>query len=94
MRKFPMTGVLIAVAIVAFILLGGCGFTTTGDAFESTARASAAKAYDAGLVNAEQFMCNDTSVGSVKRRYLKTPGEAEIYNDFCNQAGRFEAVPK
>ena len=94
MRKFPMTGVLIAVAVVAFILLGGCGFTTTGDAFESSARGAAAKAYDAGLVNAEQFVCNDTSVGSVKRRYLKTPGEAEIYNNFCNQSGKFQATDK
>ena len=84
--------------IIIFLLLSlgiaGCGFTTSGDAFESTARGAAAKAYDAGLVNAEKFVCNDTSVGSVKRRYLKTPGEAAIYNNFCNQAGRFEAVPK
>lgn len=74
--------------------IAGCGLTATGTAFEGTARATAAKVYDEGLVNAEQFVCNDTSVGSVKRRYLKTPGEAAIYNDFCNQAGRFEAVPQ
>ena len=80
--------------MVASLAITGCGFTTSGDAFESSARGAAAKAYDAGLVNAEQFVCNDTSVGSVKRRYLKTPGEAEIYNNFCNQSGKFQATPK
>ncbi len=89
--KFPMVSVLAAVAIVAIVLLGACGFTQAGDAFEASARGAAAKAYDAGLVNAEQFVCNDASVGSIKRRYGKAPA---VYNSFCAQADVLYANPE
>ena len=82
----------IYIPVILLLALAGCGFTSAGTAFEGTARAGAAKAYDEGLENAERFVCNDTSVGSVKRRYLKTPGEAAIYNDFCSQSGLLQAV--
>lgn len=73
--------------------IAGCGLTATGTAFEATVRDKAATAYDEGLVNAELFMCNDTSVGSVKRRYFRTLGDAKIYNDFCQQSGVLRADP-
>jgi hypothetical protein len=83
----------IILLMCVMLAIAGCGFTTTGDAFESTARATVAKAYDEGLINAEQFMCNDTSVGSVKRRYFRTVGDAKIYNDFCQQSGLLRVTP-
>ncbi len=92
MNRYIPIAILYAGVLGVLLALAGCGFTSTGDAFESTARGAAAKAYDAGLENAEQFVCNDTSVGSVKRRYLKTPGEAAIYNSFCSQSGLLNAT--
>lgn len=75
--------------IVVLAALTGCGFTQAGTAVEAKARGAAAKAFDEGLENAEQFVCNDASVGSIKRRYGHAPG---VYNDFCGQADILNAA--
>ena len=42
-----------------------------------------AQAFDEGLKNAEWFICEAASVGSIKRRYGVSRSRAKSYNEFC-----------
>ena len=70
--------------LTAFVLLGACGFTPQGDAVRSAVFSSIQKAGEAGLENAEKFMCELAPVGAVKRRY----GSADVaaaYAKLCER---------
>lgn len=69
---------------VAAITLASCGFTQTGDFVRETVAVKGAQAMDEGLVNAEWFVCNAASIGSVKRRYGKSAKLADAYTALCN----------
>ena len=77
-------------ALAALLTLGACGFTPGGDLFRDTVSQKGAQAYDEGLVNAEWFVCNAASVGSIKRRYFGSTSSAATYNEFCNSSGSLE----
>ncbi len=66
----------------AALLLAGCGLTSEGQALRDAVSTKGAAAYDAGLANAEWFICQAASVGSVRRRYGS--GElADAYRELC-----------
>lgn len=73
--------------ILALLMLGGCGFTPYGDIARDIASEKGAQAMDEGLVNAEWFVCNAASVGSIKRRYGRTRESAQAYNAICGTTG-------
>lgn len=72
-------------AVLAAFSLPGCGLTETGSLVEAQVRQKAAQAYDGGIDNAVQFICNDASKGSIDRKF---GGMEDIYNDFCDAAYR------
>jgi hypothetical protein len=72
-------------AIGAVVMLAGCGQTQFGSAARDAIAERGAVAYDSGLENAEWFMCQAASVGSVKRRYGVSKEKADAYNAVCSQ---------
>ena len=64
-------------------LLGGCGFTTTGDALRAAGLDKGAQAYDRLLENSEAGMCRIGSVRAVIERYFNTPERAEAWKTLC-----------
>ena len=79
------------IALVLMLLTAGCGFTSQGTAIKELVFKGAAKAGDAGLENAERFICELVPIGAVKKRYQ---GErARAYNTLCD-AGTAEEVVK
>jgi len=68
----------------AFVLLGACGFTPQGDLIRDVVKQGTQKAGDAGLRNAEWFMCEGAPVGAVKRRYGSADA-AEAYAKLCDR---------
>ncbi len=82
-------GKIIALILVLFV--AGCGFTSQGTAIKEIIFKGAAKAGDAGLENAERFICEIAPIGAVKKRYQ---GERAVaYNTLCD-AGTAEEVVK
>jgi hypothetical protein len=71
----------------AILLLGGCGLTPQSEAVRDLAASSGAQAYDEGLANAEWFVCQAASVGSVQRRYGAAPDLAAAWRSLCLGAG-------
>lgn len=71
-------------AILAPLLLAGCGFTPQGDFARGAVRDYGAQAYDAGLENAEWFLCHAASIGSIRRKYGRDQTTADAYNQLCN----------
>ncbi len=69
--------------LVVWLLLAGCGLTPGGDLARSTIATKGAAAYDAGLENAEWFICQAASVGSIKRRYGKAQETADAWREIC-----------
>lgn len=65
-------------------LTASCGFTPQGDAVRLGVAKYGAQAMDEGLVNAEWFICNAASIGSIKRRYGKSADLAEHYRALCD----------
>ena len=74
------------IPIYLVLFLGACGLTPQGDFVREAIKSYGAKAYDEGLINAESFVCDIASVGSVRRRYGK-PGMADVYREFCGASG-------
>jgi hypothetical protein len=72
-----------AIPALALLALGACGFTEAGDTFRQTAAVKGAAAMDEGLVNAEWWICNAASVGSIQRRYGKSPEMAAAWRQLC-----------
>lgn len=83
--------IVIALACLS-LTLGGCGFTSYGDIARDVASEKGAQAMDEGLVNAEWFICNAASIGSVKRRYGRTMESAQAYNAICGLTGESAIV--
>ncbi len=80
----------IALALV-LLFTSGCGFTSQGTAIKELVFKGAAKAGDAGLENAERFICEIAPIGAVKKRYQ---GErARAYNTLCD-AGMAKEIVK
>ena len=75
-----MRHVLLLATILA---LGGCGFTTQGDAIRSGIETYGSQAMDEGLNSAEFFICRAASVGSVIRRYGKDKAQADAWKTLC-----------
>ena len=73
------------IPIFMALLLGACGLTPQGNIVRDAVKNYGAKVYDEGLKNAEWYMCEAASVGSVKRRY--SGGRADSYNDLCDRNG-------
>ncbi|HEX9770165.1 MAG TPA: hypothetical protein VGA50_13415 [Kiloniellales bacterium] len=63
--------------------LAACGFTEAGTRARDLVKSEGARAYDEGLANAEFFLCRAASVGSVQRRYGRTPETAEALRVLC-----------
>ena len=73
------------VPLVLALLLAGCGFTGQGDFVREQISERGAQAMDEGLVNAEWFLCNAASIGSIKRRYGVSDDRAETYSELCGE---------
>ena len=73
------------IILAAALFLGACGLTPQGDFVREAVKSYGAKASDAGLVNAEWYICEAAAVGSVKRRY--GGARADAYNELCNRNG-------
>ena len=64
------------ILLIALIMLSGC-------AEMQIARQKGAEFYDEGLNAAHRFECNDTSVGSIVRRYGSSVESMQRWVDFC-----------
>ena len=70
--------------VLASLLLASCGFTPQGDLVRGVVREKGAQAYDEGVVNAEFFLCQAASVGSIRRRYGGSREMMEAYQKLCS----------
>ena len=73
-------------ALLALLLLAGCGLTPQGAAVRRAVAEGTARAGDTGLENAEWFLCEAAPVGAVKRRYGADGDMASAYAKLCDQA--------
>ena len=81
----PIAAVARSLALLGLIvLLGACGFTPQGDLIRDVVKQGTQKAGDAGLRNAEWFLCEAAPVGAVKRRY-GSANAAEAYAKLCDR---------
>ena len=85
MRRLVYIPIVLAAAAAFF--LAGCGFTGAGDQARQAIVTEGAKAYDEGLKNAELFVCQAASVGSVQRRYGRSIELAEAWRTLCQGDG-------
>lgn len=69
------------------LVLAGCGLTPQGDIVRSTVAERGAEVMDGGLTNAEWFLCQAASVGSIKRRYGSSAEKSKAYTDLCRESG-------
>ena len=74
------------IPIILALMLTGCGFTPQGNVLRGAVFSGVQKAGEAGLENAEKFMCELAPVGAVKRRY-GTPEAAAAYKKLCERGG-------
>ena len=72
--------------VAGVLLLAGCGFTPQGDVLRAAVKSGGARVMDEGLNNAEWYICQAASIGSVRRRYGK-PGLSDAYRTLCDEAG-------
>lgn len=79
-------------AIGLALFLAGCGFTPQGDLARETLVTKGAQAADEGLVNAEWFVCQAATIGSVKRKYGVSRERADAYNRFCPDTSGAEII--
>ena len=81
MRRTLLSAALLA----AVALLAGCGFTPQGAAVRRAVAEGTARAGEAGLENAEWFLCEAAPVGAVKRRYGADGKMASAYTKLCDR---------
>ncbi len=74
-----------ALPLLLGLPLGACGFTPYGSAAKTAILEYGAKANDEGLDNAEGWICDGASVGSVKRRYGQSQEKADAYKALCKR---------
>jgi hypothetical protein len=72
------------IAVVAMLVLTGCGVTPAGQAAREAVEKYAATIADGELENLEWALCNAVSVGAVKRRYDGNSEKGKAYIAFCN----------
>lgn len=70
-------------AVSVLLGLSACGFTPQGEAFRQEVSQRGAQAFDQGLENAEWFICQAASVGSIKRRYGRDQEAADAWQKLC-----------
>ena len=71
--------------LTAAMLVSACGFTPEGNLIRSAVADKGAQAYDEGLGNAEWYICNAASIGSIRRRYGTSEDRAALYRSLCKQ---------
>jgi hypothetical protein len=81
-----------AIVFTSALLLTGCGQTSFGDTVRSTIAERGAKAYDTGLENAEWFICQAASIGSIRRRYGQNPISAGAYRILCEMPSQADLL--
>jgi hypothetical protein len=79
----PIAAIVLLLATAP--LATACGFTPEGQAVREAIAVKGAAAFDAGLENAEWFICQAASVGSVRRRYGGSAGLADAYRNLCER---------
>ena len=79
-------------ALLLALPLAACGFTQAGDFARDAVADYGAQAMDEGLVNAEFFVCQAASVGSVMRRYGASAEKAEAWRALCQRDPEGEIV--
>jgi len=72
--------------VLVLLALAGCGFTSQGNLIREVVKQGTQKAGEAGLENAEWFLCEAAPVGAVKRRY-GSADVAEAYAKLCERGG-------
>ena len=84
----------IFLAAAAAFFLSACGLTPGGSFAREAVLDKGGEAYDEGLVNAEAFMCQVASVGSVQRRYGGSMELAQAWRALCrgNAAASVEII--
>lgn len=68
------------------LLLSACEFAPQGSAIRAAIKEGGAKVMDESLGNAEWWLCQGASIGSIKRRY--GGGKSDAYNELCEQGGK------
>ena len=89
---FGAASYAIAGALLGAFLLAGCGLTPQGDFARRAVATEGARIMDAGLENAEWFLCNAASIASVKRRYGKNQDTADAYRQLCDGNGQVDLL--
>lgn len=80
------------IVVIVALFVAGCGLTPYGDVAREAVRIQGAKVADAGLANAEWFICNAATTGAVQRRYGPHPDLMAAYTKICD-ANRARQVP-
>lgn len=70
-------------AFAALLPLGGCGFTSYGDAARDAVEDYGSRGADALLENSEFIVCRAAPVGAVIRRYGRSQETAEAWKTLC-----------
>lgn len=78
-----MSNKQLPLALAASLILAGCGLTREGTFVSDAVKVKGAQVYDAGLDNAEFFICQAASVGSVIRRYGRDWATASAWRTLC-----------
>ena len=65
------------ILLIAVSIMAGCS------TFDQSVRPKVAAVYDRALESAETTICNDASVGSVKRRYWGSKERAREWANIC-----------
>lgn len=68
--------------IILVLFLVGC--TSQGGLVADLVKQRGAEAFDTGLENAEWYICEAASIGSIKRRYAGAMASA--YNGLCDRS--------
>lgn len=71
---------MVFLTAILILVVSGCGTMHT---YRTQARAAGAQAYDEGLDAAVAIVCNDTSVGSIKRRFGVSKSAMQSWIEFC-----------
>jgi hypothetical protein len=78
--------------LLGAVFLFGCGLSPQGDFARRTAATAGARIMDAGVENAEWFLCNAASIAAVKRRYGRDQHTADAYRELCDGDGQVDLI--
>ncbi len=68
--------------ILSLLTVAGCGFTQEGDFARLAVKEYGGQAFDEGLINAEWFICNVASIGSIRRCSLRDSSARAVRSHF------------